>query len=401
MKTATTPPHRLTLIALTGLSVLTLNMILPALSNIARDLDADYALVSVAVAGYLAVSAGVVLIAGPLSDRIGRRPVVLGATALFIAASIACSLAENVWAFLVFRMLQAVMVACGTVSMAVVRDTSSPRESARILAYIAMAMALAPMIGPVIGGIIDTAFGWRAVFWFYAVAGLGIFALAWIDLGETLDATKSPKTGSLQNISGLLGERRFWAFAICSAFSVGAFFTFLTGVPLVAETAFGVTSAETGFFIGSITVGFMFGSFLSGRIGPRYHLTTMMLAGRLCAFTGLLVGFTALTIGWVSPYVFFGSTVFVGIGNGLTLPNSNAGVMSVREGVSGTAAGLQSALMSAVGAVLTMLAGIMIARWAEPQALIGLMLVIASVALAAAFWARRLETAHDAAENPA
>lgn len=401
MKTATTPPHRATLIALTGLSVLTLNMILPALSNIARDLNADYALVSVAVAGYLAVSAGVVLIAGPLSDRIGRRPVVLGATLLFIASSIACSLVDNVWAFLAFRMVQAGMVACGTVAMAVVRDTSSPRESARILAYIAMAMALAPMLGPVIGGIIDTAFGWRAVFWFYAVAGIGLFALAWVDLGETLDRANSPPTGSLQNIRALLGERRFWAFAICSAFSVGAFFTFLTGVPLVAETAFGVTSAETGFFIGSITVGFMFGSFLSGRIGPRYHLTTMILAGRIIAFSGLFVGFAALSLGWVSPYVFFGSTVFVGIGNGLTLPNSNAGVMSVRDGVSGTAAGLQSALMSAVGAVLTMLAGVMIARWAEPQALIGLMLIIAAVALAAAIWARRLETAHDAVEKPA
>ncbi|MBT8460706.1 MAG: multidrug effflux MFS transporter [Boseongicola sp.] len=401
MKTATSPPHRATLIALTGLSVLTLNMILPALSNIARDLQADYALVSVAVAGYLALSAGVVLIAGPLSDRIGRRPVVLGATALFVASSIACSLADHVWMFLLFRMLQAVMVACGTVAMAVVRDTSSPKESARILAYIAMAMALAPMLGPVIGGIIDTAFGWRAVFWFYAVAGVGIFALSWFDLGETLDKSKAQTSSSLQKVTTLISERRFWAFAICSAFSVGAFFTFLTGVPLVAETAFGVTSAETGFFIGSITVGFMFGSFLSGRIGLRYHLTTMMLAGRITAFSGLLFGFTALTLGWVSPYVFFGSTVFVGIGNGLTLPNANAGVMSVRDGVSGTAAGLQSALMSAVGAVLTMLAGIMIARWAEPQVLIGLMLIIASVALAAAIWSRRLETAHDAAEKPA
>ena len=400
MKPATTPPHRLTLIALTGLSVLTLNMILPALSNIARDLGADYALVSVAVAGYLAVSAGGGRIAGALSDRIGRRPVILGATLLFIASSVACSLVENVWAFLVFRMLQAVMVACATVAMAIVRDTSSPRESARILAYIAMAMALAPMLGPVIGGIIDTAFGWRAVFWFYALAGVCIALLVWVDLGETLDPSTSPTAGGIEKMAILLSERRFWAFSICSAFSVGAFFTFLTGVPLVAESAFGVTSAETGFFIGSITVGFMFGSFLSGRIGPRYHLTTVMLAGRITAFTGLLAGFTALTLGWVSPYVFFGSTVFVGIGNGLTLPNSNAGVMSVRDGMSGTAAGLQSAFMSTAGAVLTMLAGVTIARWAEPQVLVGLMLAIASVALLAAIWSRQLETAYDAAENP-
>ncbi|MBT8413602.1 MAG: multidrug effflux MFS transporter [Boseongicola sp.] len=401
MKTATTPPHRVTLILMTGLSVLTLNMILPALNNIARDLQADYALVSVAVAGYLAVSAGVFLIAGPLSDRIGRRPVVLGAIAIFIASSVACSLVENVWAFLAFRMVQAAMVACGTVSMAVVRDTSSPRESASILAYIGMAMALAPMLGPVLGGIIDTAFGWRAVFWFYAVSGVALFALVWVDQGETLDRAKSPPTGSLRNIAILLSEQRFWAFAICSAFSVGAFFTFLTGVPLVAERAFGVTSAETGFFIGSITLGFMFGSFLSGRIGPRYHLTTMMLVGRITAVSGLFVGFTALSLGWVSPYIFFGGTIFVGIGNGITLPNTNAGVMSVRDGMSGTAAGLQSAFMSIVGAILTMIAGVVISRWAEPQVLIGLMLIIVSIALASAFWSRRLETAQDAAENPA
>jgi len=401
MKTANSPPHRFTLIALTGLSILTLNMILPALSNIARDLNADYALVSVAVAGYLAVSAVVLLIAGPLSDRIGRRPVVLGATALFIASSIACSMAENVWAFLAFRMMQAGMVACGTVAMAIVRDTSSPRESARILAYIAMAMALAPMLGPVIGGIVDTAFGWRAVFWCYAAAGAAMFVLIWVDLGETLDRSKTPAASTLHNMASLLGEPRFWAFAICSAFSVGAFFTFLTGVPLVAETAFGVTSAETGFFIGSITAGFMFGSFLSGRLGPKYQLTTMMMAGRITAFTGLSFGFGLLLVGWVSPFVFFGATIFVGIGNGLTLPSNNVGVMSVRDGLSGTAAGLHSAFMMAVGSVLTMVAGVTIARWAEPQVLIGLMLAIASVALASAFWARRLERDHPRAENPA
>ena len=133
-------------------------MFLPSLANIARDLNASYAVVSLAVGGYLAITAVVHLVVGPLSDRYGRRPVMLGALICFIVASIACSLAENIWIFLFCRMLQAGMASGSTLSMVIVRDIHSNREAASVIGYIAMAMALAPMLGPILGGALDAGF---------------------------------------------------------------------------------------------------------------------------------------------------------------------------------------------------------------------------------------------------
>ena len=110
MRAATTPPHLHTLILLTAFSPVTLNMFPPSLANIADDLQTDYAVVSLAIAGYLAVTAVIQLIAGPLSDRFGRRPVLLSALSVFTLASMGCALADDIWTFLAFRMLQGSML---------------------------------------------------------------------------------------------------------------------------------------------------------------------------------------------------------------------------------------------------------------------------------------------------
>ena len=118
MRPALTPPRLITLILLTALSTLSLNMFLPSLANIAEALGTDYASVSLAIGGYLAVTAVIQLIAGPLSDRIGRRPVLLGALALFALASAGCALATRSEVFLAFRMLQGGVIAGYALSLA-------------------------------------------------------------------------------------------------------------------------------------------------------------------------------------------------------------------------------------------------------------------------------------------
>ncbi|KPU84409.1 MFS transporter [Marinosulfonomonas sp. PRT-SC04] len=390
MPTIKTPPHITTLIALTAFSTLSLNMFLPSLASIADDLDADYGTVSLSVAGYLAVTAVVQLIVGPLSDRVGRRPVLLGALAMFTCASVACALAQDVWTFLVFRMLQGGIISGYALSMAIVRDTKSEREAAGLIGYISMAMAIAPMLGPMLGGVLDTAFGWRANFYFYAVSGAFLLVLCWIDLGETKPARSSESNSGSDTAIALLREPLFWAYSLCSAFSTGAFYIFLTGAPLVAKTEFGASTAELGFFIGTITAGFMVGGFIAGRFAPRFASTTMMLAGRLVACTGLLIGFTVLAAGWLSPMVFFGSTIFVGLGNGLTMPSCNAGAMSVRPNLAGTAAGLNGALIVAGGAVLTTATGLALPEEGAALVLLALMLSASSASLLAALWAKKL-----------
>ncbi|WP_299631826.1 multidrug effflux MFS transporter [uncultured Roseobacter sp.] len=385
-----TPPHLLTLILLTGFSPLSLNMFLPSLASIAVDLGTNYATVSWSVSGYLAITAVIQLIVGPLSDRIGRRPVLLVAVLVFAIASTGCVLAQNIGTFLVFRMLQGGIIAGYALSLAIVRDTRSERQAVSLIGYIGMSMAVAPMLGPMLGGVLDTFFGWQSIFLFYAVSGFGLLAICWVDLGETRPKATEPSRAPLIGSTALIREPLFWAYALCGTFSVGAFYIFLTGAPLVAQATFEVSTAELGFYIGTITVGFMCGGFVAGRFGAGFDPTTIMIAGRLFACTGLALGLVLLALGATSPYLFFGSTIFVGLGNGITMPGSNAGAMSVRPELAGSAVGLSGALIVAGGAILTALTGLAVSEANGPQVLLSLMLASSGVALAFAVWAASL-----------
>jgi DHA1 family bicyclomycin/chloramphenicol resistance-like MFS transporter len=199
MTLSRTPPHFLTLVLLTAFSTLSLNMFVPSLANIAADFEVDYSTVSLSISGYLAVTALLQLGIGPLSDRIGRRPVLLAALAAFFLASVACSLAQDIWTFLFFRMLQGGIATGYALSLAIVRDTKTERNAASLIGYIGMVMAIAPMLAPILGGFIDTALGWRANFYLFAVSGLLLLLVCWVDLGETRSPSQPQKGESSRN----------------------------------------------------------------------------------------------------------------------------------------------------------------------------------------------------------
>src|SRR5210317_1505402 len=161
---ARSSPRVLTLILLAALSTLSLNMFLPSLTNIAGDFDADYALASLSIAGYLAITAVMQLVIGPMSDRFGRRPVLLCGLSVFVVGSLGCLLATDIYIFLMCRALQATVISGWVLSMAMIRDTRDEGESASLIGYVAMSMAIVPMLGPMIGGLLDEFFGWRASF---------------------------------------------------------------------------------------------------------------------------------------------------------------------------------------------------------------------------------------------
>ncbi|WP_119165401.1 multidrug effflux MFS transporter [Algihabitans albus] len=391
MRKAGSPPALTTLYLLAAMSPLTLNMIVPSLANIARDLRADYAIISLALGGYLAVTAFVELGVGPLSDRIGRRPVLLAALAVFTVASLGCAMAQSAETFLAFRMLQAGAISGYVLSMAIVRDTQEGAEVAGLLGRIGMAMALAPMVGPMLGSVLDVAFGWRAIFLLYVTVGAALLCLAWFDLGETMRRRSEEEDPEEQRLTQLLSEPIFWCYALCTAFSIGAFYVFLAGAPLIATSVFGITTATLGLFVGSITAGFMFGSFLTSRLVSRYALSSVMLAGRVVACAGMLIGLAVLASGMVTPLLYFGCTIFVGVGNGLTTPNSNAGAMSVRPRLAGSAAGITGALTLSGGALMATVTGFLLADSPSPQGLLILMLIASFAGLLAAIVAIRLE----------
>lgn len=388
---ATSPPRLVTLILLTGLSTLSLNMFLPSLANIANSFAADYGLVSLSIAGYLAVTSVLQLVAGPLSDRFGRRPVLLIGLVIFLIASLGCLFSTTIWAFLVFRMLQAAVISGAVLSSAIIRDTVPAQKAVSLLGYVNMAMAIAPMLGPMIGGTLDEFFGWRANFVAYSGAGLLVLILCWVDLGET-NTNKSETFGAqLASYPSLLRSGIFWGYALCRAFSICAFYVFIAGLPLVTRTLFAMSSQELGFYMGTITIGFFIGSFLSGRFAGRFSLLTLIITGRVFACVGLSIGLVFFLMGYVHVLLLFGATIFVGFGNGLTLPSATVGLMSVKPELAGSASGLGGALITGAGALFTLVTSMILTEANGVYALLGMMLFSATLALLAGLYVARAE----------
>src|SRR5690606_32703772 len=207
------------------------------------------------------------------------------------------------------------------VSLAVIRDTTSREQAAGQFGYLAMAWAIAPMLGPTIGGLLDQVLGWRAGFYVLALFGTAVLALCWTDLRETNRTPSNTMAEQYRAYPELIGSNRFWAYCLCAAFSVGAFYAFLAGAPLAAS-AFDLSPAVLGLYMGSIIGGFMVGSFLAARLAGRLPMTTILIGGRIVACTGLLFGIILYAAGISHVLALFGPCLFVGLSNGLTQPSA-------------------------------------------------------------------------------
>lgn len=380
---ATTAPRLSTLILLTALSVSSLNLYLPSLADMASDFQVDYALISLSVGGFLAITAGLQLIIGPLSDRFGRRPILLVSMALFTVASIGCAVTTDIYLFLGFRVLQGSIVAASALPRAIIRDTSPLDQATAKIAHVSMVMALAPMLAPAFGGLLGQQFGWRASFVALALAGAGLLALCWADLGETNKHKGERLTAQFANYPTLLRSAEFWGYSLTITFSTGAFFAFISGAPMVAAADFGLPPAMLGFAIGIITTGFMAGTFVSGRVAGKVQGPVMMVFGRVIGSLGLAVALAVFVYGSGNAWLFFGSVIMVGLGNGITNPSGNAGaLLAVAPSMAGAAAGLSGAMMVAGGAVMSTIAGLVVSGEGGVIPLLALMLISTLISLA-------------------
>lgn len=390
-RTATTPPGLTTLVLLTGISVLTLNMYIPSLAAMGADLGVTYAEISLSLSLYMALTALLQIIIGPVSDRHGRRPVILWSLAVFLIASVGCALAQNYWTFMAFRMLQGSVVSAAALARAIVRDTSEPQEAAARLGTIGIAMALAPMLGPMAGGVLEGVFGWRSNFWIFTGMAIVLLWLVWADVGETNPAPSSSIGQQLRKYPAVVLNLGFWSYTLCMSFSVGVFFVYITGVPLVATERFGMSPALVGAALGLPPVGFMFGNWVTSRIGSRVALSKMMIWGRVITFVSLCAGLAVWLAGFTHPAAFFAWMIAIGIGNGLTLPAGNVGAMSVRPDLAGTAAGLSGAFVILVGGFASAATGTILTLSPTPTMLFVILIAFALAGLVLAFPARVTE----------
>jgi MFS transporter, DHA1 family, multidrug resistance protein len=389
---ASAPPRLFTLVLLSGLSVVSLNMFLPSLSNIAAEFQAGYGLLaSMSIAGYAGMTTVLQLLIGPLSDRFGRRPVILVSLVIYILGSLGCLLATDVWTFLLFRTIQAAIISGFALSRVIIRDTEPAQKAAGLMGYLSIAWAIAPMLAPMFGGALDLLFGWRANFIAFLVFGAAVLALCWIDLGETNKNPSETFTKQFKSFPSLFRSRHFWGYSLCMAFSMGALYAFLAAAPLAATAVLRMSPATLGIYMGSTAAGFILGSFISGRFAAHYPLATMIVAGRIVAFAGLAVGLGLLLAGIVHAFSLFGSCVFLGVGNGISMPSSNVGAMSVRPELVGSAAGLSGAITGAGGALMSGITSTVLNEANAAFVLLGMMLVSSTMALLAALFVLCLE----------
>jgi DHA1 family bicyclomycin/chloramphenicol resistance-like MFS transporter len=358
---------------LASISALAMNSFLPSLPNMAEHFGSSTALMGLSVGVYLGTSAIFQILVGPLSDRIGRRTVSLWALIIFIVVSISCVYAPNTFVFMFLRALQAIAACTFVVARAIVRDTTETQASGSKIAYISMGTAICPMFGPALGGLMDGWFGWEANFWFIGGLGLFILIIAYFDLGETVPENTQGFRQQFSEYPELLLSRRFWGYCLASAFGAGAFFAYLGGGPFVGSIVYNLSPEMLGLYFGAPAIGYFFGNFLSGRFTIRFGIDAMILWGLWIIFSGLSLSMVCSYIGYGTVETFFGFMIFVGLGNGLTIPNATAGMLSVRPHLAGTASGLGGAMMIAIGAALSTLAGAFLVPGSNEMPLLMLM----------------------------
>lgn len=377
-----TPPHIFTLVVIAAIGALSMNIFLPSLPGIAKYYDTDYRAAQLLVPVFLAATAFLQLLIGPLSDRFGRRPVLMVSLAIFIVATVAASFMPTIEALLVCRVFQAFSSAGIVLSRAVVRDTvDHVDEAASRIGYVTMGMAVVPMIAPTIGGFLEELQGWQSTFWFAAGFGLLGLGLAYFDLGETNKAPESNMAEQVRSYPELFRSRRFWGYTLTAALTSGTFFAFLGGGPFIATEYLRMTPSGYGIYFGLVAMGYVVGNFLSGRYSRQIGTNRMILAGCLIAVAGVGVSIVLFSTGMVHPMSLFLPAGIIGIGNGMTLPNANAGMVSIRPRLAGAASGLGGTLQLGGGALMALAAAAVLTPESGPNPLLYVMMLSAVLAV--------------------
>ncbi|MGV8936720.1 MAG: multidrug effflux MFS transporter [Allorhizobium sp.] len=393
-------PHIVTLVLIAGLAALTMNIFLPALPDMARYFNADYTVMQMSISGYLAGTAVLQVFLGPLSDRFGRRPVMIASLVTMLVATLICILAETVAVFMIGRLLQTTVVAGLVLSRAVVRDIVPMNEAASMIGYITMGMTLAPMVGPTLGGFLNDLFGWQANFVVLLGLGMIVLALVLADLGETNRLRSSSLAAQFRAWPELIGSRRFWGYTLTATFTSGAFFAFLGGAPFVGNVLLKLSPSVLGMQFFFVAAGYMAGNYLSGRYARHVGIGAMMLAGCIIGASGTALAIVMILFGEMSTLAFFGPFVIVGLGNGISLPSANAGIVSVMPHLAGSASGLGGAITIGGGAVLSVVAAAVLSTESGAMPLLVVMLASGLLSIAAVLYLLSVERASPDERDP-
>jgi MFS transporter, DHA1 family, multidrug resistance protein len=348
------------LIGMTAIGPLSLNILAPAMPGLIGTFGAEAGTVQLTLSLYLLGMAISQLVLGPLSDRFGRRPVMLAGLALTVVASFAALAATSITGLIVARTAQAFGATTGVViGRAIIRDLYDRDRAASMIGWVTMAMVVAPMIAPLIGGTLDTAFGWPAILVCVGLFAAAVLAWAAIQLPETRAVASSEGFRYfMRDAHGLLTNARFLGYVLVAAFNSAIFFAFIGGAPHIVVTVMRRTSAEFGLWFTIISLAYMAGNFAAGRWSARYGVDTMIRAGVAVGVAGAAVGILWMLIDpQGGPPVIFIPQLITSFASGFLLPNAIAGAVSARPQAAGAAAGITGFMQYGIGAVTAQIIG--------------------------------------------
>jgi DHA1 family bicyclomycin/chloramphenicol resistance-like MFS transporter len=332
---------------------------LPGLPSIAVELQIPRSIVQIMVPVYLAAFASTQLIIGPLSDKFGRKPIVLLGILLFTFASYLCANANDIQTLLLCRVAQATG-ACSTlvISRAIIRDTSEGLAAAKAMSYVAIAMAIGPIMAPFIGGFLTGWFSWRATFLFTTLIGFIILILISINLKETLpkEMRNPPKLGALfSNYIDLLKNKKFTAYSLITAFASGAMQAYVVSSPIIFIVLMGVSPEVFGFYVMVMPSLFVLATFISRKLMDYISVDQIIIIGGIFSCSGgvlqLFFGISEVQ----TPMPVLIAFAISNFGTGLVLGNCYAAALnSVKPEIAGSASALGGFLHFGWGALITM-----------------------------------------------
>ena len=383
------------LAAMVALGPLSVDMYLPAMPTMQRELGSDIAAMHLTLSAYLWGFAIFHLACGPLADRYGRRPLLLAGTGLFVLASAGCALSTTVEQLTVYRFVQGIGACVGpTLGRTITRDVFGPRDAARALSLIAMLMALAPAVAPGLGGIMLRWVPWPSVFVFLGVYAAVIMVLIWRYLPETLPAPQSLAPGAIaRNFLRLLRDPLFMPAATGSALVYAGLTCYLASSGFVFIDMLGVSVEFFGLIFLTTVIGYIAGSALSARLASHHEPREVMLWG---AILGVSASAAMLVLQSLAPHSTLPIVVpmtFYAAGMGMLMPNAMALSMEYHPLIAATAAALFGFIQMTLAAILTGVVGAAIQE--TPQPMIIAMLGATALTLVLALRARTVAAQWD------
>jgi len=354
-------PVTVLLTALAAVGSFSISIYTPSMPALAVDLATTADRVKLTLSVFLVGFAVGQLVYGPLSDRFGRRIVLLAGLALYVVGDIACAAAPTIDVMIAARFLQALGACAGpALGRAVVRDVHGREGAARVLAWIAAATALSPAIGPTLGGHMHVWFGWRANFVLLTIAGALLLLAVWRGLGETNlrpDEQATSPSRMAANYAMLLRHREYLAYLLCGSFLIGGLFAYIAAAPFIFIERLGVPPDHYGLLSIFTTGAYMAGAVVTARLNARVPIERMVWIGAVVALAGALAMLPAALLEPSAPGILGPMTVF-GIGLGIALPNCLAGGMGPFPWTAGSASALVgfAQMLAAAGATVTVAA---------------------------------------------